>query len=264
MERFIIFVDGANMTGSLKHLGLRVRAELYADFFRHLFQSALDMWRVATALRSSGNAQLVRVYWYAPGSMDEWGLDDPRTRTVLRDIYESDEEVKRFCRALVQTSPTPTVDPSSTGELAWQLCFKDMQGWYTSRRESLGGLRRFLHWLRNNTDFIEVVECGHWGVDLIHRVLTEKGIDTTLAVDMVSMAPCYDVALVVSGDADYLPPINYVKRHGKQVGVVEFVPREDSDKKGKQFSSKLRGVADFVVRVSAEALTSMNLVEPNR
>ena len=47
-----------------------------------------------------------------------------------------------------------------------------------------------------------------WGTlklyDLVKQTLgTEKGVDTQLASDMITLSDGYDVAVVVSGDADY-------------------------------------------------------------
>ena len=50
----------------------------------------------------------------------------------------------------------------------------------------------------------------------------EKGIDVRIAVDMLQMAykNIYDVAILVSGDADYVPAIEAVKDVGKHVKLA--------------------------------------------
>jgi CxxC-x17-CxxC domain-containing protein len=50
----------------------------------------------------------------------------------------------------------------------------------------------------------------------------EKGIDVSLAVDMLSMAhkDGYDIAVLVAGDSDYLKLVRAVKDAGKRVKVV--------------------------------------------
>jgi uncharacterized LabA/DUF88 family protein len=94
-----------------------------------------------------------------------------------------------------------------------------------------------------------VIECGHWKVDLLKRAVFEKGLDTRLAVDMVTMVKNYDVALLVSGDADNIPSMDYVKARGKHVGVVEFLGGYPPEKKGGSFSSRLKLTADFIVQI---------------
>lgn len=54
--------------------------------------------------------------------------------------------------------------------------------------------------------------------------LIEKGIDVRIAVDMLTMAhdDVYDVAVLVSGDADYVHAVESIKRTGKHVEVACF------------------------------------------
>lgn len=57
----------------------------------------------------------------------------------------------------------------------------------------------------------------------------QKGVDTLLATDMVSMAFLnhYEIAFVVSGDGDLAPAVDAVKAAGKQIIVAAF-PRSRS------------------------------------
>jgi uncharacterized LabA/DUF88 family protein len=52
----------------------------------------------------------------------------------------------------------------------------------------------------------------------------EKGADVALAVDLLSMAweNVYDVAIVASGDGDYVSAVNKVMSKGKNVELVCF------------------------------------------
>ena len=60
-----------------------------------------------------------------------------------------------------------------------------------------------------------------------------------LAVDAIKMSPKLDAVVIVSGDGDFIPLVEYLKNHsGIQVEVVSF---------GKSTSGKLREVAsDFI------------------
>lgn len=55
--------------------------------------------------------------------------------------------------------------------------------------------------------------------------LIQKGVDTLIATDMVSMAFLnhYDIAFLVSGDGDLAPAVEAVKAAGKQIIVAAFV-----------------------------------------
>ena len=70
----------------------------------------------------------------------------------------------------------------------------------------------------------DLFQVGSNRYDPVSRSLgTEKGVDTQLATDMVTLSDIYDVAVVVSGDADYMPPVSAVKNLGKLVYSVSFL-----------------------------------------
>lgn len=70
---------------------------------------------------------------------------------------------------------------------------------------------------------------------------SSKGVDITLTKDVLSHAykDNYDVAMLITGDADYVPVVEEVKRTGKLV-CVNFFADEG-------LSSELRLAADFVL-----------------
>ncbi len=59
--------------------------------------------------------------------------------------------------------------------------------------------------------------------------------DVGLAVDAIKMADKLDVAIIISGDGDFVPLIEYLQSLGCQVEVISF---------GKSSSSKVKEVAD--------------------
>lgn len=75
----------------------------------------------------------------------------------------------------------------------------------------------------------------------------EKGIDVKLAVDMLvhGFRNLYDVAILVSGDADFCDALQAVKDMGHHVEVALFHPTG---------SRPLREVADRVIQVDREFL----------
>ena len=54
--------------------------------------------------------------------------------------------------------------------------------------------------------------------------LIEKGIDIALAIDMLSLGfhKAYDVAILVSGDGDFIPAVKVIKSLGLRVEVAMF------------------------------------------
>ena len=59
--------------------------------------------------------------------------------------------------------------------------------------------------------------------------------DVGLAVDAIKLAPKLDAVVVISGDGDFVPLVEYLKTHGCQVEVAAF---------GKSTSAKLIEAAD--------------------
>ena len=59
--------------------------------------------------------------------------------------------------------------------------------------------------------------------------------DVGIAVDAIKTSDSVDVVVLVSGDGDYVPLVDYLENHGKRVEVLAF---------GKSTSTKLREAAD--------------------
>ena len=65
--------------------------------------------------------------------------------------------------------------------------------------------------------------------------------DVGLAVDAIKMSPRLDSVIIVSGDGDFIPLVEYLQTNGVQVEVVSF---------GKSTSGKLREAVDDFVDLS--------------
>ncbi|MGA8691005.1 MAG: NYN domain-containing protein [Methyloceanibacter sp.] len=53
----------------------------------------------------------------------------------------------------------------------------------------------------------------------------EKAVDVMLATDLLMLKDIYDVAILVSGDQDYVPAVRRAKDFGKTVINVSFLTR---------------------------------------
>lgn len=89
--------------------------------------------------------------------------------------------------------------------------------------------------------FFEALE--HRGIQLRVKELIVFGSgvkkadwDVGLAVDAIRIASAVDTIVLVSGDGDFVPLLDYLRNQGKQVEVAAF---------GKNASSKLREGADY-------------------
>ena len=97
--------------------------------------------------------------------------------------------------------------------------------------------------IQRRTDFLEFRYVGQYQVHPLraYRIeqredgeitylgvqVGEKGVDTGRAVDLIAKMPYYDAAILVSGDADFLPVVGYLKDNLKyvyQFSVAKGVP----------------------------------------
>ena len=67
--------------------------------------------------------------------------------------------------------------------------------------------------------------------------------DVGLSVDAISLANKLDVVVIVSGDGDFIPVVEYLKLHGCQVEVMAF---------GQSCSAKLKEISDDFVDMSKD------------
>ena len=81
------------------------------------------------------------------------------------------------------------------------------------------GQQRFFDWL-DGQDFFYVKQFERKSNDLGEQ--REKQVDVYLATQVVALAyeNAYDIAIIVSGDEDYVPAIEIVQQKGKIVMVV--------------------------------------------
>lgn len=70
-----------------------------------------------------------------------------------------------------------------------------------------------------------VLTCPHCGKGLSPKV--EKGVDTAIATDMIRLAweGAYDIAVLVSLDADLIPAVEFLDAKGKKVIQAGFPPK---------------------------------------
>lgn len=238
MNRIATFVDGSNLDGLLNRMNLRVQD--FGTFFRFLIDRATVTWRTSISSGHIEPVMLQRVYWYRVGSIDDWNLTDPKVVEHLRGLFQKSSHVKRNYMALAGQKLKGAPDDKVFQE-AWTTCFSEFKEWYESRRKHVQSLLRFYYGVKSETDFLEIIPCGHWKVDLLGRRITEKGLDTRMAVDMVMKQSTYDTALIICGDADTIPSVAEVRNHGHHAGTIEFLAGYPPEKRGGGFSSKLRG-----------------------
>ncbi|OGH87867.1 MAG: hypothetical protein A2206_01870 [Candidatus Magasanikbacteria bacterium RIFOXYA1_FULL_40_8] len=88
------------------------------------------------------------------------------------------------------------------------------------------------------------IETREKDLQIFYSGLKKADWDVGLAVDAIRLAPSLDAVVIVSGDGDYLPLIEYLqKSSGKHVEVAAF---------GETSSSKLLDAADSFIDLSED------------
>ena len=68
--------------------------------------------------------------------------------------------------------------------------------------------------------------------------------DVGIAVDAIKASPGVDVVVLISGDGDYVPLVDYLQNHGNRVEVLAF---------GKSTSTKLREAVDEFIDLGEDS-----------
>lgn len=226
--RTAIFVDGANFRGNLRDFSFasadspthrRYRLEESHFDWENFYSGILRKFDKVTGW----DHQLIRVHWYYAESISPW--------------INSHDQRSRLAQQVVDRHPGISgLTPQRVIDLA--------RRWYESERNYFERLREdVFENIQRQTDFLEFRYVGQYQVhpfrvhrieqddneDIIYRGVQvgEKGVDIGIAVDMIAKMPYYDVAILVSGDADFLPVVGYLKDHLKyvyQFSIAKGVP----------------------------------------
>lgn len=132
--------------------------------------------------------------------------------------------------------PPPQEDPEVVRS---QQAFRDRLGYinYLQRRDGRLVQRTFK------------LECPKCGEIIEQKKHIQKGVDTRLAVDLVTLAvrDSYNTAILVSGDSDFIDAVSFVKEHTHKRIENAFVLWRGWDK-------KLREAADVRIILDEEFL----------
>jgi len=93
------------------------------------------------------------------------------------------------------------------------------------------------------------IRCPSCGKDIVYTTHIQKGVDTRLVIDMVGLAllDAYDVAILVSGDADLAEAVHFIKEHTRK-----YV--ENACVMWQGWAKNLREAADVRIRLTEEFL----------
>ena len=218
MSRVCIFVDGENFRHSI--------VSLFAPDFQdrdYLPKNAqwagLFDWVVS---QISDSAYRLRTYWYVIEHLDcsPYGLENlernpGRAESIVRTYQPYAEELNGIA------------NPSERSERVRRIIANLIDRQNRMRRR-FDGWNRVQSGIARDEDAIEFRRAGGIRYDLFNSTLgAEKAVDVNLACDMVALREIYDVAVIFSGDQDYVPAVRIVKDAGKRVVNVSFRARNN-------------------------------------
>ena len=208
--RTVIFVDGRNFKYNLQAFRFQGEGDSNPDRYYSLDEKHFD-WRefflgvVNKFTESTGTPhRLVRAYWYNAETIRPYEVTDRLVDSVLQ----------RF----------GTVYPSLTPGMIRFLA----KTWYDQERRYFEQTKETVfEGIQRRIDFLEFKYVGEYVVKPFdpHRLSRnedgsffyqgtregEKGVDVGIAIDMIAKLQAYDVAVLVSGDADFLPAVRHLK-----------------------------------------------------
>ena len=237
----VIFVDGQNFKRNLQEFQYRshesgVRHPLYRLDEKHFdwtafFLGIVERFNQATHLDHT----LVRAYWYNaetitpfPQARDSW------TQKII------DDNAAEF------------------PELGHEIVQALAREWWERERDIFQNTRsQVFENIQRRSSFLEFQYTGQYVVRPFdqHRIIRdgdrvvyqgrrvgEKGVDVGIAVDMIAKSLNYDAGILISGDADYIPAVQFIKSQLKnfyQFSLARGVPPQIH-----HLSPWLRGVVD--------------------
>lgn len=251
----VIFIDGRNLKynlyafkfqapdeskgGKIGIYSLDEKHFLWEEFFR----GVINKFNESLGL----DHRLMRVYWYHADKMRPFENRPRLAENIVNDYKEK----------------YPDLTKAKVIELAKTWYGVEHDHFQLAKDQIYEGIQR-------KTPFVEFKYTGdyivhpftvtrlekdeddnfiYWGTRI-----GEKGVDVGIAVDMIAKMPHYDVAVLISGDADFIPAVCYLKEHLKNVyqfSLAKGVPPEI-----KYLSPWLIGVVDIFLCFSELELLS--------
>lgn len=213
-----IFIDGENLRHSICDLftpeefqpsDYLPKHANWQEFFDYLVRDA--------------NADVrLRTYWYTVAEIDFWPYDLRKLLksdqfSNLSSVIQKNEDYRKEIQAITDATKRQKRIHAIGDELL-------------SRRQQM--LDRFNGWqtvqngIASKVESVEFRRAGSIRYDLFSKKLgNEKGVDVKLATDLLTLKDIYDVAIILSGDGDYVPAVQAVKDSGKHVINVSFLKK---------------------------------------
>lgn len=245
--RACVFVDGENLRHSLLDTfradGL-FRASDYLP--RNADWSGFFDWLVDAA--TTGSRRRLRAYWFVSQEIDCYPFDlralgKAENAQKLRNVTRRHAAWHKRLEGLTGT-------PLS---VAASILLEQLQDRQTQIEQRFKAWTAIQDAIALHHRAVEFRRAGAISYNLFdERFGPEKCVDVRLASDMIMLRSIYDVAIIVSGDQDYVPAAQVLKDSGKTVINVAFERRSGDLLPGG--ARRLNIVTDSCLKVPYETL----------
>jgi uncharacterized LabA/DUF88 family protein len=244
--RVCIFVDGENFRHTIAKVFSGGEFDTKDYLPKKANWSAFFDWLVCEICKE-GSSRL-RTYWYTVEHIDFYPYRFPDATKETDSLRITLKKNPAFRTSLENP------ELSGAAQIGWMQ--ERVAGLTKSQQDMMS---RFRGWqviqdgIANRHRAIEFRRAGAITYNLFDRKMgKEKAVDVLLATDMIYLKEIYDLAILVSGDQDYVPAVRRVKDAGKTVVNVAF-----KTKKGELLpggARRLHNITDSSYEVSYEAL----------
>lgn len=212
-----VFVDGENFRHSIVDLFQSFRREDYLPKSAEWTQ--LFDWIVEEVVEGG---ERLRTYWYVIKTMDFYPYRLPNI-TRPGTIEDTKRKLERILSGHDQYRDELVALQGEDRDTRMIEIVKRLEELETSKRERFNGWIEIQDGISSHHKAIEFRRAGAMSCNLFTNQLgREKAVDIKLASDMITLRDIYDVAIIVSGDQDYVPVVEVLKDYGKRVVNVAF------------------------------------------
>jgi uncharacterized LabA/DUF88 family protein len=213
-KRVCVFVDGENFRHAI--------INLFGQFDPNDYLPKKANWDGlfdAIVSKVEPEGERIRTYWYVIELLDFFPYKFPSPEShpdTLRRLLNRDRWCQNRLKGLRNVDLCREM----------QAIVAELRQRQLAMRHRFEGWRRLQDGISVRSSRLEFRRAGAITYNLFDKSLgTEKAVDVKLAADLIVLRDIYDVAVIVSGDQDYVPAVQILKDSGKIVVNAVFRAR---------------------------------------
>lgn len=171
------------------------------------------------------NGERIRTYWYVIKSLDffPYYFPDPTKSSAPEKV---EEELQRLLSKYEPYQKELDALDRKGRAIRMGEIVKELKERRNIMQDRFTGWTVIQDAISRDHKAIEFRRAGAMKYNLFDKSLgREKAVDVKLASDMITLQGIYDIAIIVSGDQDYVPAVEVLKDCGKRVVNVAFKTR---------------------------------------